>query len=126
LGESSGELAEAWQEGCERGLQLGISQRGEGREWEQMASRTGKERGAGALSVRDGRGLGCTSTETIGGFGRRAGDGIVVSVQWCMREREWLTILVANRSGSVSVRRNRVTARAGEGSSVKGSGGVAM
>jgi hypothetical protein len=91
-----------------------------------MASGTCKERGAGALSARDGRGLGCTSMETIGWFGRRAGAGVVVAVQWCTREREWLTIPVANRSGSVSVRRNRVTARAGEGLSVQGSGGVAM
>jgi hypothetical protein len=35
LGESSGELAEAWQGECERGLQLGISQRGEEGEWEK-------------------------------------------------------------------------------------------
>jgi hypothetical protein len=46
-----------------------------------MARGTGKERGAGALSARDGRGLGCTSTEMIGGFGRHAGDGVVVLVQ---------------------------------------------
>jgi hypothetical protein len=35
LGESSGELAEAWQGECERGLQLGISQRGEEGDWEK-------------------------------------------------------------------------------------------
>jgi hypothetical protein len=45
-----------------------------------MASGTARRGGAGALSARDGRGLGCTSTETIGGFGWRAGDSVVVLV----------------------------------------------
>jgi hypothetical protein len=47
----------------------------------QMTSREREERECGVLSARDGLGLGCTLMETIGGFGRRAGDGVVVSVQ---------------------------------------------
>jgi hypothetical protein len=45
-----------------------------------MASGMARRGGARALSACDGRGLGCTLMEMIGGFGRHAGDGVVVSV----------------------------------------------
>jgi hypothetical protein len=43
-----------------------------------------------------------------------------------MGEREWLPVPVVIRSGLVNVLRIRVTARAIEGSTVQGEGGVAL
>jgi hypothetical protein len=84
-------------------LHVSLQRRGDA-ERGQMASRAGKERGCwGFICSRWSR-FRVHSLETIGGFGQWAGDGVVVSVQCCRGEREWLPIPVANRSGSVNVR----------------------
>jgi hypothetical protein len=47
--------------------------------------------------------------EAIGGFGRRAGDGIVVLVQGCGRRARARAVPTARRMGSVSVQHFRFT-----------------
>jgi hypothetical protein len=73
-------------------------------------SREGEERECGLLSARDGLSLGCTWMETIGGFGRRVRDGVVVSVQWCGRGARARAVPTGRRTGSVDVQGFRVTA----------------
>jgi hypothetical protein len=91
-----------------------------------MKSREGEKREYGVLSIRDGFGLGCTSMETIGGFGRRAGDGVVVSVQWCGRGARARAVPTGRRTGSVDVQGFRVTAGRIRWSSVLGEGGTLL
>jgi hypothetical protein len=91
-----------------------------------MTSREGEERECGVLSARDGLGLGCTSMETIGGFGRHAGDGVVASVQWCGRGARARAVPMGRRTGSVDVQRFCVTAGRIRWSSVLGEGGALL
>jgi hypothetical protein len=89
-----------------------------------MMSREGGERECGVLSARDGLGLGCTSMETIGGFGQRAGHGVVVLVQWCGRGARARAVPTGRRTGSVDVQHFCVTAGRVRWSSVLGEGGA--
>jgi hypothetical protein len=87
-------------------------------------SREGEERECWVLSARDGLGLWCTSMETIGGFGQRAGDNVVVSVQWCGRGARACAVPMGKRMGSVDVQHFRVTAGWVRWSSMLGEGGA--
>jgi hypothetical protein len=89
-------------------------------------SREGEERECGVLSPRDGLGLGCTSMEAIGGFGRRVRDGVVISVQWCGHGARAHAVPMGRRTGSVDVQSFRVTARRIRWSSVLGEGGTLL
>jgi hypothetical protein len=91
-----------------------------------MTSREGEERECGVLSVCDGFGLGCTSMETIGGFGRRAGDGVVVSVQWCGRGARAHAVPTGRCTGSVNVHGFCVMARRIRWLSMLGEGGALL
>jgi hypothetical protein len=50
------------------------------------------------------------SSEMIGGFGRCAGDGVVVSVQWCECRAQARAVPTGRSKGSVDVQDFRVTA----------------
>jgi hypothetical protein len=89
-------------------------------------SREGEERECGVLSARDGLSLGCTLMETIGGFGRRAGDDVVVSVQWCGRGARACAVPTGRRTGSVDVQRFHVMAGRVRWSSMLGEGGALL
>jgi hypothetical protein len=91
-----------------------------------MTSREREERECGVLSARDGLGLGCTLMETIGGFGRRAGDGVVVSIQWCGRGARARAVPTGRCTGSVDVHGFRVMAGRIRWSSVLGEGGALL
>jgi hypothetical protein len=91
-----------------------------------MTSREGEERECGVLSVRDGFGLGCTSMETIGWFGRRTGDGVVVSVQWCGCGARARAVPKGRCTSSVDVHGFCVTAGRIRWSSVLGEGGALL
>jgi hypothetical protein len=64
------------------------------------------------------------SSETIGGFGRCAGDGVVVSVQWCGRGARVRAVPTGRRTGSVDVQGFRVMAGRIRWPSVLGEGGA--
>jgi hypothetical protein len=64
--------------------------------------------------------------ETIGGFGRHAGDGVVVLVQWCGRGARVRAVPMARRTGSVSVQRFRFTAGRFRWASMLGEGGTLL
>jgi hypothetical protein len=91
-----------------------------------MTSREGEKRECRVLSARDGLGLGCTSMETIGGFGRRAGDGVVVSVQWCGRGARARAVPTGRCTGLVDVHGFRVMAERIRWSSVLGEAGMLL
>jgi hypothetical protein len=91
-----------------------------------MTSIEGKERECWVLSARAGLGLGCTSMETIGGFGRRAGDNVVVSVQWCGRGARAHAVPTGRRTGSVDVQGFRVTTGRIRWLSMLGKGGALL
>jgi hypothetical protein len=91
-----------------------------------MTSKEGEERECGVLSARDGLGLGSTSMETIGGFGRRVRDSVVVSVQWCGRGARARAVPTGRRTGSVDMQGFRVTAGRIRWSSVLGKGGALL
>jgi hypothetical protein len=70
----------------------------------------GEERGRGVLiNSRRARSR-VHLMEAIGGFGRRAGDDIVVLVQWCGREARARAVPTARRTDSVVVQCFRDTA----------------
>jgi hypothetical protein len=64
--------------------------------------------------------------EAIGGFGRRAGDGVVVLVQWCGRRGRARAVPTARRTGSVSVQRFCSTAGRFRWASMLGEGGTLL
>jgi hypothetical protein len=68
-----------------------------------MTSREGKERECGVLFARGGLGVGCFHLEMIGGFGRCAGDGVVVSVQRCECRAQARAVPTGRSKGSVDV-----------------------
>jgi hypothetical protein len=91
-----------------------------------MASRGARRRARGFLSAGDGHGLGCVPMETIGGMGQCAGDGVVVSVQWCGRGVPACTEPMVRRAGSVHEQRFRCTARRFGRASVLGGVGTLL
>jgi hypothetical protein len=106
-------------------VRVSLQRRGECGEG-QMTSREGEERECGVLSARDGRGLGCTSTEMIGGFGRRARDDVVVSVQWCGRGARARAVPTGRCTGSVDMHGFRVTVGRIRWLSMLGEGGTLL
>jgi hypothetical protein len=90
----------------------------------QMEAERVAREGSGALYPLDGLGARCTSSETIGWSGRCAGDGTVSRVQAPKRCCRSLAASMGMGSGSVHVPSFRVTARAGECSSVQGERGA--
>jgi hypothetical protein len=106
---------------CQRGVLSG-----EECGWEKNGEERGDEGRSRVLSAGNGHGLWCTSVETIGEMGRCAGDGIVVSVQWCGRGVSACTEPTVRRASSVHEQRFRRTARRFGWTSVLGEGGTLL
>jgi hypothetical protein len=66
------------------------------------------------------------SMEAIGGFGWRAGDSVVVLVQWCGRGGRAHAVPTARHTGSVSMQHFRSTAGRIRWASMLGEGGTLL
>jgi hypothetical protein len=91
-----------------------------------MAAREGSRGCVGFLAAGNGLGLGCTSTETIGGMGQCLWRGVVSLVQWCDHQVRARAVPTARRTFSVVVQHFRDTARRCRWASVLGEGGTSL
>jgi hypothetical protein len=91
-----------------------------------MVSRGARRGVQGFLAAGNGLGLGCTSTEMIGGMGRCFWRGVVSLVQWCDHQVRARAVPMARRTFSVVVQHFRDTARRFRRASMLGEGGTSL